>query len=472
VGAIHEGLSAPTSLAAGADHVAALQPFSDQILVFTPDGALTRRVDIGGGTRGLARLSSSVYVFCDRERGQVTAIDLVDGTQWVFLSSLTDPSDLVVSDGECHVLDAGTRHVVTTDTHGQVTARLDLSPTLGAGAPISLGYDIARDAFHVFDQVNSRAHVLSRAGQYLGSYCSFGNEGGTVTRGGDLVCDADGYVYLVDRFQGRIAVFDPDWSFVLDIDANALPGETMVVPTGIAVDADGTIYVASTESDRIHIFVLDKTAIPQGDLAAAPLYPGPASTLRADDVELVARLAIVSDTGSNLQADFRIFAAGEPGVAVDEVSGVAAGEVGRDDSDRWVGTATWRPGGGLSPGSTYLWQTRARDATRVGDWTEPISFSIQAAGVRHNLEANYPNPFNPQTTIAFTVPAVGWATLEIFDLRGARVWSKEYRSLAAGRHMEVWEGRDNAGISVASGVYFYRLKTEGFEQTRKMALIR
>jgi hypothetical protein len=470
VSTIRQGLLAPTSLHVGADRIAALQPYGKQILAFTPDGAATHRIDISGDARGLAHLAASVYVFCDRAARQVIAVDISDGRQWVFLDALTEPADIAVANGECYVLDAGSRRIVRTNDQGSIIGHINLASL--TQAPNSMAFDPVRNVFHVFDQIDSRAHVLDQSGQHLGSYGSFGNDGGTITRGGDLACDGDGYIYIVDRYQGRVAVFDPEWRFLLDIRAGSLAGEPLMIPTGIAVDANGTIYVASTEGDCIHAFILDKTAIPDGNLAAAPLFPASAGRLPADEVKLVARLAAVPEAGATLEADFRIVEATSPEILVAEAIGVTPDELGLDDSGRLVGTATWQPATALSPGATYLWQTRARMGGVVGDWSEAVSFSTHSAAVRYDLEANYPNPFNPSTTIAFSVPDAAHVDLEIYDLTGTLVWRKTLTGLAAGRHTEVWYARNSRGNPVASGVYFYRLRAEGFQQTRKMVLIR
>ncbi|RMF58143.1 MAG: T9SS C-terminal target domain-containing protein [Calditrichaeota bacterium] len=94
------------------------------------------------------------------------------------------------------------------------------------------------------------------------------------------------------------------------------------------------------------------------------------------------------------------------------------------------------------------------------------------------LYQNYPNPFNPSTTISFALPHVsptGRAriTLHIFDVNGRRVRTLAEGEFAAGNHRVVWDGRDDNGVPVASGVYFYRLTTgSGFVTTRKMVLLR
>lgn len=89
------------------------------------------------------------------------------------------------------------------------------------------------------------------------------------------------------------------------------------------------------------------------------------------------------------------------------------------------------------------------------------------------LQGNAPNPFNPMTTISFGLPAGSRVTLLIYDLQGRvvrRLLGDEL--LPAGVHEMRWDGRDDGGREVASGVYLYRLRSDGFVATKKMALIR
>ncbi len=90
----------------------------------------------------------------------------------------------------------------------------------------------------------------------------------------------------------------------------------------------------------------------------------------------------------------------------------------------------------------------------------------------YRLEQNYPNPFNPSTTIRYALPSRGDVTLEIFNILGRKIRTLEQKEQAAGNYAVVWDGRDNAGREVASGVYFYRLKADDFEATQKMLLIK
>ncbi|MFT5085777.1 MAG: hypothetical protein ACI906_000447 [Candidatus Latescibacterota bacterium] len=88
------------------------------------------------------------------------------------------------------------------------------------------------------------------------------------------------------------------------------------------------------------------------------------------------------------------------------------------------------------------------------------------------LGANYPNPFNAGTAIPYVTSAPGSVELNIYDVRGALVRQLVSRSLPGGPHLTHWDGRDEAGRSVGSGLYVYRLVAEGKVQTAKMALLK
>ncbi|HEU4365059.1 MAG TPA: FG-GAP-like repeat-containing protein, partial [Candidatus Krumholzibacteria bacterium] len=93
--------------------------------------------------------------------------------------------------------------------------------------------------------------------------------------------------------------------------------------------------------------------------------------------------------------------------------------------------------------------------------------------VKATLAQNYPNPFNPATTIRFELPAGRHrVSLSIYDVTGARVRTLVDGTLPGGAHSATWDGRNNAGSPVGSGVYFYRLSTVGRAETRKMVLLK
>ena len=94
------------------------------------------------------------------------------------------------------------------------------------------------------------------------------------------------------------------------------------------------------------------------------------------------------------------------------------------------------------------------------------------------LKQNYPNPFNPRTVIEYDIPynSLGLeqvsTSLVIYDLLGREVISLVDKNLSPGKYSIVWSGVDKFGNSVASGIYFYSLRTGAFSNTRKMILLR
>ncbi len=88
------------------------------------------------------------------------------------------------------------------------------------------------------------------------------------------------------------------------------------------------------------------------------------------------------------------------------------------------------------------------------------------------LAQNFPNPFNPSTTITYRIPEAALVTLTVYNALGQVVRTLVNAVQLAGRHQVVWDGRDERGREVAAGVYLYRLQAGSFQQTRKMLLVR
>ncbi|MGB8658327.1 MAG: FlgD immunoglobulin-like domain containing protein [Candidatus Zixiibacteriota bacterium] len=88
------------------------------------------------------------------------------------------------------------------------------------------------------------------------------------------------------------------------------------------------------------------------------------------------------------------------------------------------------------------------------------------------LEPNYPNPFNPETVIKFALPQDSKVTLRVYNILGQVVNTLVDEVLPAGVHSTVWNGKNEQGRDVASGVYFYRIKADSYESVMKMTLLR
>ena len=95
-----------------------------------------------------------------------------------------------------------------------------------------------------------------------------------------------------------------------------------------------------------------------------------------------------------------------------------------------------------------------------------------AVAASPTLAQNSPNPFNPHTEIRFTLAQPTHVTLEVLDLNGRVVAFLQDGPRAAGDHAVVWDGSGADGRRAASGVYFYRLRTDGAAETRRMILLK
>lgn len=88
------------------------------------------------------------------------------------------------------------------------------------------------------------------------------------------------------------------------------------------------------------------------------------------------------------------------------------------------------------------------------------------------LSQNAPNPFNPTTKISFALPATGDVHLSVFNVLGQQVKELVNGTMEAGVHEVIWDGKDNNGTSVASGIYFYKINANSFVSTKKMVLLK
>jgi len=105
-------------------------------------------------------------------------------------------------------------------------------------------------------------------------------------------------------------------------------------------------------------------------------------------------------------------------------------------------------------------------------WFRDAAAPATFGGVRAALRQNAPNPFNPSTTITFSLAEGGAAELRVFDVRGRNLRVLAAGDLPAGEHSVTWDGRDDDGRPVPSGIYFYKLRCGGFEGLQRMVLLR
>jgi hypothetical protein len=132
-------------------------------------------------------------------------------------------------------------------------------------------------------------------------------------------------------------------------------------------------------------------------------------------------------------------------------------------------TVTTRQVQSLRGNSLYYWRVRAKNALSVGPFSQTWHFTTSLS---YMLAQNYPNPFNPSTTIRYALPRGGIVSLRVFDHLGREVKSLVRGPHQAGLYEVRWDGTDASGSRVASGLYFYRLESGPFIESRRMLLIK
>ncbi len=131
----------------------------------------------------------------------------------------------------------------------------------------------------------------------------------------------------------------------------------------------------------------------------------------------------------------------------------------------WNGTK-WEETGSRIQGNTVKGILKG---SRIAVFYNP---DINNAPERFALEPNYPNPFNPATTIRYQLAENSKVTLKIYNLLGQEVRTLVNAQKLSGSHSVIWDGKNNHGQRVTSGVYFYRLQAGDFVKTRKMVLVK
>jgi len=179
------------------------------------------------------------------------------------------------------------------------------------------------------------------------------------------------------------------------------------------------------------------------------------------------------DQGALVRSDAGAFLGtmdAEPGrVCVD----IAALGIGRAlEGSGEVARLIIRPGEGDAV-IVRLVEADLRDIDNQGDVIEATETADTFVPTVSSLHQNRPNPFNPTTTVSYDVAEPGVVSIRIYNVSGQLVRALVDGFKGVGRYEAVWDGRDNSGATVSTGVYFYRMTAPGFaSQTNKMVLLK
>jgi len=123
----------------------------------------------------------------------------------------------------------------------------------------------------------------------------------------------------------------------------------------------------------------------------------------------------------------------------------------------------------VAPGESYRYQIGIVDAD--GEFFSPV-VTVSVGTIAAELSQNQPNPFNPTTTIRYVLPVREQVTLAIYDANGRLVRTLVNEVEGYGAHEVAWDGRDDGGVAMGSGVYFYRLRAGKRTESKKMVLLK
>ncbi|MBE0538811.1 MAG: T9SS type A sorting domain-containing protein [Ignavibacterium sp.] len=278
---------------------------------------------------------------------------------------------------------------------------------------------------------------------------------------------ADSLLYILQwNGNGKVKRYQLDGTFVDDF-------TTVGVPQSIGIDWDsnGNLYVSSYTGHTVRKF--DQNGNDLGLFVNSNLL-GPTNIWFDDNGDLLVSdyngTAVKRfDSDGNYLSDFITGIHFSEGVDLFPNGNILIGNGSTssvklfDSSGNYIKDFITSGSGGLmTPNAVVI---REIDPLSVPDESSIKNFEF-------NLNQNYPNPFNPTTTIGFSISAASNVYIEILNLLGQRVKTLENNFYSSGNYSLPWDGIDDAGIQVPSGIYFYQLKAGSFTQTKKMILLR
>jgi hypothetical protein len=253
---------------------------------------------------------------------------------------------------------------------------------------------------------------------------------------------------------GTMTDYNPDWGFKWNNNTVMLVDELTVNGTGETINAAA---VTSGELDS--------------DTTTAEMYEGVLVRISNAELKSINSYDVTFDDGSGpclVDGDLAVEDDGEPNskfyLNSDEGYLVAYGD-------------TIRPGeivDNIQGVFVYSFGTYKISVRDGGDWGAAVGINqdFEIIPLSYKLKQNFPNPFNPETKIYFEIPEANDVSIVIYNMLGQKVRTLVDDNYKAGQHIVNWNGTNDQGIRLSTGVYFYRIKAGDFIASKKMLMLK
>lgn len=284
-------------------------------------------------------------------------------------------------------------------------------------------------------------------------------EGTAQIRCSDLALGPGGVLAVADRFSGTVELFSPLGVHLGRIaDRGTYDGETL---RPASLDWEGeTLWVLDPALKRASAFTISNLG---GDVLAVPLMigPGAGSTFEPGAIEFSVLPQHIVLEPDRIELEFSTID-GEFTTRHDLVP------------QHLTDTLVWRPDFDWQRGTTYRWRVQAYAGDLKSGWSAWSNFDVAPLPQVFALLPNYPNPFNAATVIPFQVPdgETHRARITILNVLGQQVRVLLDGPSTSGPQQVIWDGRNDNGTPVASGIYFVRLSSDQGVLTRKAVLLK
>ncbi|RKX22600.1 MAG: hypothetical protein DRP35_01505, partial [Candidatus Zixiibacteriota bacterium] len=277
IGSIEDNLFAPTSMTITHDKIAVLEPFSKEIKIFSSNGLISYKINFSGHAHGLT-VFNDYYFFCDIDDNKIIAINSTTFEQLDLFKDkfvFDNPVDINVCKGQLTIMDAGFSAIYQFDEYFNVTRTIPIrnSRNEQIHTIASFDYNKNNSTYIIFDQVKSSVMTIDETGKFLTEFGSYGSQLGEITRGGDILLTPDNLIVITDRYQNRVLIYNLDGKFEGYFDLSATSNSAVNIPSGMALDNNGLLFVASTEGANIQIFQIATSVSEAESILAELMYP-------------------------------------------------------------------------------------------------------------------------------------------------------------------------------------------------------